>query len=316
MVVLFAGYVGLALHHRPMQYPGPGRSERNVVGLPFRVHAVKSAGLFFAVSGLLFLAAAVAQVNPVWLYGPYRVEQASAGSQPDWYMGFADGLLRVMPGWEVHLWGHTLALDILIPLAAGGGLFLALAAYPFIESWLTPDDRPHHLLDRPRNRPVRTALGAAWISAYLVTLVGAANDIIAVRFDLSVNAVTWAVRIGLFVVPIGVFVLAKRWALGLQLRDREKVLHGRETGVIKRLARGGYVEVHEPLSQARLYELTAHEQYEPFTSTPARGPDGRPASPRIQRLRARLSRRLYGPGTQIPKPTAAEYREVADGRPH
>ncbi|WP_105969014.1 cytochrome bc1 complex cytochrome b subunit [Streptomyces geranii] len=318
MVGLLIAHLILVLLHRHTRYPGPGRNNRNAVGLPPKVKALKSAGFFFLVSGVVFVMAALAQINPVWLYGPYRPDQVSAGSQPDWYMGVADGLLRVMPGWEVTLGGHTLALDNLIPLLAGVGFFLALGAYPFIEAWVTGDDRDQHLLDRPRNRPVRTALGVAWLSFYLVALIGAANDIIALRLHVSVNAVTWAVRIGLFVVPVAAFVVAKRFALGLQRRDRDKVLHGRETGIVKRLPHGEFVEVHEPLGREQLHALTRHEQYEPIGPGPsANGPsangDGPKAGARFaRRLRVRLSRGLYGEGTQIAKPTAQEYREYQE----
>ncbi|WP_443053981.1 cytochrome bc1 complex cytochrome b subunit [Streptomyces sp. NBC_00271] len=313
MVGLLVVHLILLLHHKHTQYPGPGRSNKNPVGLPLKVRAVKSAGFFFLVAGVIFAMAALAQINPIWLYGPYRVDQVSAGSQPDWYMGVADGLLRVMPGWEIAFWGHTLALDNLIPLVAGVGLFLAMGAYPFIESWVTRDDREQHLLDRPRNRPVRTALGAAWISFYLVSLIGATNDIVATRFHLSVESVTWTVRVGLFVAPVAAYAVAKRCALGLQRRDRDKVLHGRETGVIKRLPHGEFVEVHAPLSQAELHLLTQHEQYTPI----APGSNGNAESPgagaRLSRLlRVRFSRAFYGEGSQIPKPTTQEYQEIAN----
>ncbi|MBQ0966671.1 MULTISPECIES: cytochrome bc1 complex cytochrome b subunit [Streptomyces] len=309
MVVLIVGYVVLALRHRPAQYPGPGRTRDNVVGLPAKVYAVKAAGFFFLVGGVIFFMAAVAEINPVWDYGPFRPDQVSAGSQPDWYMGVADGLLRVMPGWEIDFWGHTLALDNLLPLLAGTLLFLAMGAYPFLEAWVTDDDSEHHLLDRPRNRPVRTALGVAWLSVYTVALIGAANDIIATRLHVSVNDVTWAVRVGLFVVPVLAFVVTKRVALALQRRDRDLVLHGRETGVIKRLPHGEYVEVHEPLDPALLHTLTSHEQNRPLDAVPPRDGDGAVARS-TQRLRTGLSGFLYGPGTQIPKPTAAEHEEI------
>ncbi|MFJ2399367.1 cytochrome bc complex cytochrome b subunit [Streptomyces sp. NPDC087843] len=310
MIALLAGHLALAVRHRHTQHPGPGRTNSNVVGLPFRVYVVKAGGYFFLVSGVIFFMAAVAQINPVWKYGPFRPDQVSADSQPDWYMGVADGLLRVMPGWEISFWGHTLALDNVLPLLIGVLLFLAMGAYPFLEAWVTDDDRDQHLLDRPRNRPVRTALGVAWLSVYAVALMGAANDVIATRLHVSVNDVTWTVRIGLFAVPALAFLVTKRLALGLQRRDRDNVLHGRESGVIKRLPHGEYVEIHEPLSQARLHALTAHEQYPPLRAAPV--PDGDGAMPsRTQRLRGRLSRVLYGPGAQIPKPTAAEYREIS-----
>ncbi|MEU1616649.1 ubiquinol-cytochrome c reductase cytochrome b subunit [Streptomyces sp. NPDC005722] len=305
MAGIVVAHLVLARRHRRAQYPGPGRTERNIVGLPFRVYAVKSGAYFLLVSGVILIIASTTQINPIWMYGPYRPDQVTAGSQPDWYMGVLDGLLRVMPGWELTAWGHTLALDNLVPLLAGAGLFLALGAYPFVEAWVTKDGgRDHHLLDRPRNRPVRTALGAAWVSVYAVALLGAANDLIAVRLHMSVNAVTWTVRIGLFVVPFVVYVVTKRWALALQRKDRDEVLHGRETGIIKRLPDGEYVEVHQPLRREKLHLLTQHEQYAPIRLSP----DGRAG--RAERLRALLSRGLYGKGTQIPKPTVREYQEI------
>ncbi|MFJ3799174.1 cytochrome bc complex cytochrome b subunit [Streptomyces sp. NPDC090088] len=307
MVALLTAHLILMLRHRHTQYPGPGRINANVVGLPVRVRAVKSAGLFFLVSGVVFAVAAIAQINPVWQYGPYRTDQVSAGSQPDWYMGVADGLLRVMPGWELTFHGHTLALDNLVPLTAGVGLFLALGAYPFIESWVTGDDRDQHLLDRPRNRPVRTALGVAWIGFYAVAVIGAGNDIIATRFHVSVESVTWTVRVGLLAVPALAYAVTKRIALGLQRADRDKVLHGRETGVVRRLPHGEFAEVHEPLGREELHLLTQHEQYRPIGP----GPDAVRAHG-ARRLRRRLSRGLYGEDTQITKATVREYREYRE----
>ncbi|MEV7688975.1 cytochrome bc complex cytochrome b subunit [Streptomyces bungoensis] len=313
IVGLLAAHLILVFRHRHTQYPGPGRTERNVVGIPLKARAVKSAGFFSLLTGVVLFLAAVAQINPVWLYGPHRPDQVSAGSQPDWYMGVADGLLRVMPGWEVTLWGHTLALDNLIPLTAGVGLFLAMGVYPFIEAWVTDDERDHHLLDRPRNRPVRTGLGVAWITCYAVALIGAANDIIATRLHVSVESVTWAVRIGLFVAPALAYATAHRWALGLQRQDRDKVLHGRETGIIKRLPHGEYVEVHEPLDRVELYVLTQHEQYRPIGFDPESGRNGTAGHRLSQRLRARLSRHFYGDNAQITKPTEQEYKEIGSG---
>ncbi|MDX3054312.1 cytochrome b N-terminal domain-containing protein [Streptomyces sp. NE06-03E] len=312
MASFFAALLFLSLRHQRPQYPGPGRTNSNIVGLPFAVYAVKSAGHFAMVVGLLFVLGATVQINPVWVYGPYHPDQVGAGAQPDWYMGVADGFLRIMPGWELDFWGHTLALDNFLPLLVGVGFFLVLGLYPALEAWVTGDSREHHLLDRPRNRPVRTALGAAWLSVYVVALVGWANDLIATHFHLSLDAVTWAVRIGLFAAPVLVYVVTKRTALGLQRRDREKILHGRETGMLTRLLHGEYSEVHEPLSQGQLYTLTQHEQYAPIAEAES---DSCAAPSRKQVLRARLSRGFYGEATQILKPTAQEYEET-DGRRH
>lgn len=167
------------------------------------------------------------------------------------------------------------------------------------------------------NAPTRTAIGAAWISWYLVMLLGGGNDIFAIHFDMSINAVTWFVRIAFFVVPVIVFIVTKRICLGLQRRDRDKVLHGREAGIIKRLPHGEFVEVHEPLSQEQLHTLTQHEQPKPLEVGPEVDENGvRRKVPRSQKLRARLSRGWYGEGSQIPKATPEEFKEIQSGHGH
>jgi len=311
MTALVVAHLILLFHHKHTQYPGPGRTNRNIVGMPFLwLRAAKSGGYFFLVSGVIALVAAIAQINPIWVYGPFRPDQVSAGSQPDWYMGFADGLTRIMPGWEIRLWGHTLVLGVLVPLVLFGGVLAVIGAYPFFESWITGDHSEHHLIDRPRNQPVRTGLGAAWISLYLLLLLGGGNDLIATHFHLSVNAVTWAVRIGIVVLPPLVFVVTKRFALGLQRRDRDLVLHGRESGIIKRLPNGEFLELHALLSQERLHFLTAHDQPPPLRESPV-SPDGKktnsPLPLLLTRFRLRMSQAMYGGQSHIPKPTAEEY---------
>ncbi|MGW0586164.1 ubiquinol-cytochrome c reductase cytochrome b subunit, partial [Streptomyces sp. NPDC002920] len=241
----------------------------------------------------------------------------STGAQPDWYMGFTEGLIRVMPGLEINLWGHTLVLGVLIPLALFPLILAALAVYPFVEGWVTGDKREHHILDRPRNTPTRTAFGVAWLTLYAVLMVGGGNDLWATHFHLSINAITWLVRIGFFVAPVVAFVITKRICLGLQRRDRDKVLHGRETGIIKRLPHGEFTEVHEPLSQEQLHTLTAHEQYRPAEIGPTVDENGvEHKVKRSEKLRVRLSRAYYGDEAQVQKPTREEYKSITDGRSH
>ncbi len=261
--------------------------------------------------------AAIASINPIWAMGPYRPDQVSTGAQPDWYMGFSEGLIRTMPGWEINLWGHTLVLGVFIPLVIFPLVLVAIAVYPFIEAWVTGDRREHHILDRPRNAPTRTAFGAAWISWYFVLLVGGGNDLWATHFHLSINAITWFVRVSFFVVPVLTFVATKRICLGLQRRDKDKVLHGRESGIIKRLPHGEFIEVHEPLSQEALHTLTAHDQYKPLELGPAVDENGVERKVKgSQKLRAKLSEAYYGEESQIPKPTVEEYKEITSGHGH
>lgn len=318
MLALIVAHLILVVYHKHTQYPGPGRTQRNVIGMPLLpVYMAKAGGFFFLVFGVLTLMGAVATINPVWAFGPYRPDLVTTGAQPDWYLGFSEGLIRIMPGWEINAFGHTLNLGIFIPFMAFPLVMLAIAVYPFVEAWITGDRREHHILDRPRNVPVRTGLGVAWLSLYGVLLLGGGNDIIATHFHLSINAITWTARIAVLAVPVLAFVVTKRICLGLQRRDRDKVLHGLESGTVKRLPHGEYVEVHEPLSQARLYVLTQHEQPEPYDPGPR--VDGNGVARRVtgtERLRARLARAMYGTDARVAKPTPEEYRELTGGDHH
>jgi ubiquinol-cytochrome c reductase cytochrome b subunit len=318
MLGLVVAHLILVFYHKHTQYPGPGRDQKSVVGMPFMpVYMAKAGGFFFLVFGVLSVVGAIATINPVWAIGPYRPDLVGTGAQPDWYLGFSEGLIRVMPGWEINAFGHTLALGVFIPFSLFPLIMLAIGVYPFIEAWITGDKSEHHILDRPRNVPTRTGLGVAWLSLYGVLLIGGGNDIVATSLHLSINAITWFVRIAFFVVPVLAFYITKRICLGLQRRDRDKVLHGRESGTIKRLPHGEFIEVHEPLSQAQRFTLTQHEQAPPYDVGPLVDANGvaREIKP-SQRLRARLARAMYGSNTHVPKPTVEEYRELTSGEHH
>lgn len=318
MLGLVVAHLVLVFFHKHTQYPGPGRDQKSVVGMPFMpVYMAKAGGFFFLVFGVLAVMGAIASVNPVWAFGPYRPDLVTTGAQPDWYLGFSEGLIRVMPGWEINAFGHTLALGVLIPFSLFPLILLAIGLYPFVEAWVTGDRREHHILDRPRNTPVRTGLGVAWLMLYAVLLIGGGNDIVATHLHLSINAITWFVRISVFVAPAVAFTVSKRICLGLQRRDRDKVLHGRETGTVRRLPHGEYVEVHEPLGRAQLFTLTQHERHTPYEIGPLVDHNGvrRPVTV-SQRVRARLARAMFGPGSSIPRPTPEEYRELTDGHGH
>ncbi|MGI8994812.1 MAG: cytochrome bc1 complex cytochrome b subunit, partial [Nocardioidaceae bacterium] len=246
---LITAHMLLLVYHKHTQWPGPGRTNDNVVGFPLMpVYMAKAGGFFFIVFGVTSLMGALLQINPIWMYGPYNPAQVTADSQPDWYMGWLDGGLRIMPNWETRIFGVTLSWNVMVPgLGLMGILFTVLALYPFIERWITGDDREHHLLDRPRNQPTRTAFGVAGITAYGTLWLAAGNDIIGPMFHLSIGAIIWFCRIGVFVLPVLAFIVTRRWCLSLQRHERELLLHGYETGVIVRSPEGAYSEIHAPV---------------------------------------------------------------------
>ena len=308
-LALITVHLMLVWYQKHTQFPGPGRTEKNVVGYPLMpIYMAKAGGFFFIVFGVTAFLGAVASINPIWLYGPYTPGQISAGSQPDWYMGWLDGLVRMAPPLETHAFGHTISWNILIPgLILPGIMFTLLALYPFIESWATGDKREHHLLDRPRNAPNRTALGAMALTFTLVSLLNGGNDIIATTFHLTINQMMWFSRIGVVVLPPIAFVITKRICLSLQRADRDLVLHGRETGRLVRLPHGEFVEVHEPISAEQAWTLTSHEQLAPL-ELPEFDESGvkHPGSLK-NKIRNRISRAT---AVAVPKATETERREL------
>jgi ubiquinol-cytochrome c reductase cytochrome b subunit len=161
-------------------------------------------------------------------------------------MMWTDGLARLMPPWELYLGRYTIPAVFWVALIMGL-VFTVLIVYPWIEKRLTGDTVRHNLLQRPRDVPVRTAIGAMSIAFYVVLTLSCVNDIVALKFDISLNATTWMGRIGLLIVPPIAYFVAYRFCLGLQRADRAVLEHGIETGVIKRLPHGEYIEVHQPL---------------------------------------------------------------------
>jgi ubiquinol-cytochrome c reductase cytochrome b subunit len=307
ILALVTAHLLMVWYQKHTQFPGPGRTNDNVVGYPFMpIYMAKAGGFFFVVFGTIVALSGLVQINPVWAYGPYMPDQVTAGSQPDWYVGFLDGALRLMPNWEIAAFGVTLSINVFFPaMILAPALLAVLALYPWIERFATRDDREHHLLDRPRNVPVRTAIGAATVAFYIVLMIGGGNDVIAYNFDLSINTMIRLLQVGLFVVPIVTFIVTKRIALSLQRRDRDLLLHGRETGRILRLPSGEFIEIHEPVDEETRAKIMAKADVEPLALPEAVDEHG-VANPDAKkgRRRAKVSGFFYK--DNVPLPTEDE----------
>ena len=254
------------------------------------------------------------QINPIWMYGPYDPGQVTAGSQPDWYMGWLEGGLRIMPNWETHhrRVHHRLERLRFLAWLLMGILFTALGGVPV-----------HRALDHRRQRVSTTCwtgrgtsrpapgLGVAGVTAYGLLWAAGGNDIIATHFGLSLNAITWFMRFAVFIGPVIAFIVARRWAISLQRHDRDLLLHGYETGVIIRSPEGGYSELHAPINPERAYVLASQPRHEPLRA--ARAP--RRATGCGHRATARSGCgpgcRTSGSRDEIQKPTAAELEAAA-----
>jgi ubiquinol-cytochrome c reductase cytochrome b subunit len=225
---ILGAHLAIVWRQKHTQFLIPGALEGNVVGERlWPTYATKSVGLFFGVAAVLSFLGGLVQINPVWLYGPYATAQVSSPAQPDWYLGWLEGALRLFPAWQFSIFGLEIPNVFLPAVVLPGITFGLLYAWPFIEAWSTGDPAPHHILARPRDRPVHTALGMATLTFYAVLLFGGLNDLVAKWFQLPVEAVTWTLRILGIVLPILVGWLTYRLMVALRMDARERTRHAR-----------------------------------------------------------------------------------------
>ncbi|MFI6795441.1 cytochrome bc1 complex cytochrome b subunit [Streptosporangium canum] len=302
LLALITAHLMLMWVQKHTQMPGKGRTNSNVVGAPlYPAFMAKSGAYFMFTFGAIALLGTFAQINPIWLFGPYSPADISAGSQPDFYMGFLEGSLRLMPAWEINFLGFTLPLSVLIPALLPMGIVMTgLALYPFIERWVTGDRSEHHIAERPRNNPHRTSIGISAVTFYGVLWLLGANDEIAAFFHVSLNWTTYVGRVLVFAGPALAYFITYRMCLGLQRSDAAVIGHGVESGVIKRLPTGEYIEVHVPSNEAIEAHMRGKTAVPMITGTDVDGGGIPPKGMRgpLGKLRAKLSK-AYG-GEKIP----------------
>ena len=199
---LIGAHLAILWRQKHTDFPQPGRTETNVVGSKlWPTYAVKSLASFFGTFAIVAALGGLVQINPVWLYGPFRPEQVSSPAQPDWYLGWVEGALRLMPAWELRAFGFEIPNPFYPAVLLPGITFLLLYAWPFLEARFTRDYEPHHLLDRARDHPVRTALGAATLSFYTMLFFAASNDLVATWLEVPVETVTAIYRVLTLALP-------------------------------------------------------------------------------------------------------------------
>jgi ubiquinol-cytochrome c reductase cytochrome b subunit len=316
ILALVTAHLFLMFHQKHTQMPGKGRTNQNVVGAPmYPYFMAKTGAFFFFVFAALTLASTFAQINPIWLYGPFNPVAMSAGSQPDFYMGMLEGALRVMPAWQWVVFGHTFAFNVFIPALVPLGLVFTLAAiWPFLEQWVTGDRREHHVNDRPRNAPTRTALGIAVITFYGVLWAEGANDVIAEQLSVPLYWITWAARVGIFVGPVIAYIITKRICLGLQRKDNLLIEHGVETGIIRQLPGGEFIEETRPVDEESLAVLLSRHEYPPLP--PGETAETEVPPPGMRGGLGRVRERLYKVVTENAPLPGASGHGIGDGNGH
>jgi ubiquinol-cytochrome c reductase cytochrome b subunit len=224
---LLGAHLGILWRQKHTQFPGRGRRDNNVVGPRlWPTYAAKSIALFFAVAAVLCALGGLVQINPVWLFGPFTPAAVSTAAQPDWYVGWLEGALRVGPAWRLHVFGHTIP-EVFVPGAVlPGATFALLYAWPFLEQKFTGDRAEHHLLDRPRDRPVRTAIGIGVLTFYVVLLIAGGQDIIAQKLQVSIRPVLLGLRLALVGLPLAAALFT--WKLCRDLAKAEPLAEAAE----------------------------------------------------------------------------------------
>jgi ubiquinol-cytochrome c reductase cytochrome b subunit len=238
-------HLAILWRQKHTQFPGPGRSEHNVVGKSFWPSQVfKSSGLMLLTAAVLALMGGLVQINPVWTYGPFIPTTVSAPAQPDWYIGWIEGMLRLFPPIEFTALGVTIPSPFIPGVLLPGILFGILTLWPFIEQrFLTHDDRFHELLDRPRDNALRTSLGVAGVLVFVVATIAGGNDVASVILDVPVETMTNVLRVAIFVVPIIGFLVTYRICRELKRESLETAAPAAPRIVLRRTPDGGFEEV-------------------------------------------------------------------------
>ncbi|HEY0614570.1 MAG TPA: cytochrome b N-terminal domain-containing protein [Candidatus Elarobacter sp.] len=243
---LIALHVGILWHQKHTQFPGERQRENNVVGSPlWPTYAVKSLALMAATFGVLLLLGGLVEINPVWEYGPYDPWTVASPAQPDWYVGWLDGALRIGPPWAIHLGRHTISAllwpGIVLPLC----FFATLYAWPWIERRLTGDRAYHELLQYPWQHRLRTSFGVAAITFAAMLLFAGSDDVQARLWRVSVQQLAWFYRIAVWVAPPVAALVAWRICTELQARHAYEEDHPSRV-VLKRAPEGGFEEEPVP----------------------------------------------------------------------
>jgi ubiquinol-cytochrome c reductase cytochrome b subunit len=214
----------VAARHHTQFRESPKTTERAVVGVPtYPGQTPRSLGLMFGTWAVLFLLGGLVQINPIWLWGPYHLGESTNGAQPDWYLGWLIGALRLVPGFDLTIGSYTLVPNpfwggALFPLV----IFAVLALWPWAERKLSGDDAFHNLLERPRDNPWRTSLGAAFLSWIFLVFMSGSADRVTVWLGIDYAAQIWVYRVLIWVIPVAVFFVVRRTCRELVLGERRR----------------------------------------------------------------------------------------------
>ena len=237
---LLGGHLAILWHQKHTDFAGPGKTERNIVGSRlWPQYAIKSQALLMFVAAVIFGLGGLVQINPIWVFGPFEAARSSAGTQPDWYVGWLDGALRLWPHWEFRSFGHEIANPFFPGILMPGLVFTVVYAWPWIDKRLHADYGEHNLLDRPRDKPLRTALGVGALAFFVDLTLASATDLIGNGLSVSFELLIEILQYGSFIAPIVAGLVTYRVCILLQTGGTHPIQHP-VGGIITRDAKGAY----------------------------------------------------------------------------
>ena len=245
IVGLLTAHLMILWHQKHTDFPGPGKTETNIRGSRiWPQYALKAGGLMMIVSGVIFALAGFIQINPVWLYGAYNPFTVSAGAQPDWYLGWLDGSVRLWPHWEFRSFGHEIANPFFPGLLLPGLIFNIIYLWPWIDKKIYHDYVRHNLLDRPRDKPFRTGVGVAAIVFFTVLTLACATDLLANNLHIAFERLIEILQYSALIGPVVGFLVAYKTCQALQ-RTGAHPIQRPVGGTIIRTADGAYHTLSE-----------------------------------------------------------------------
>ncbi|NEE02029.1 cytochrome bc1 complex cytochrome b subunit [Phytoactinopolyspora halotolerans] len=203
IALLIGVHLTILIRQKHSQFRGPGRGERNVVGSRmWPDYAFRSIALLCAVAAVVFGLGGFAQINPVWLWGPFEPSHVTTPAQPDWYVGWVEGALRLFPPVEFTVFGHLVPAPFIPGVLIPAVTFLVIYCWPWLERRFTKDAVHHHQLDRPREHPFRIAVGVWALWFYGLLLIAAADDIIAAELRIPVFDLVRLLQVAVLILPL------------------------------------------------------------------------------------------------------------------
>ena len=198
-----AVHLAIVVRQRHTQFPRAGvDGHRFVVGKPlWPIQFAVSTTLILWVGGVLALSAVLIPWSDVLIVGPYRAGQVGNNAQPDWFLFWLEGALRIFPPIEFEVLGFVVSGPFVAGILMPGLLFGLLAAYPWIERRVYGLTGDWHVLQNPLEIPLRAAIILGTFSFVLLLSMAATNDIIALLTRIPIEAVTWFYRITCLLAP-------------------------------------------------------------------------------------------------------------------